>query len=105
MNSCSQGIFKCEVNPSVVTVGMAQIWLDEGFKVSVGWQALAFVVLTISEVMVSITGLEFAYTQAPRAMKCLKPLIASNSGIPSEHKDRRRIVSAFDLPALQIEVV
>ena len=32
---------------------------------------LAFVVLTLAEVMVSITGLEFAYTQAPRRMKSL----------------------------------
>jgi POT family proton-dependent oligopeptide transporter len=30
---------------------------------------LAYAIITCSEVMVSITGLEFAYTQAPRAMK------------------------------------
>lgn len=35
----------------------------------VGWQVLAYAVLTSAEVMVSITGLEFAYTQAPRTMK------------------------------------
>jgi len=37
--------------------------------VSVGWQVVPYVLLTIGEVMVSITGLEFAYTQAPRRMK------------------------------------
>ena len=33
------------------------------------WQLLAFVIITAAEVMVSITCLEFSYTQAPREMK------------------------------------
>jgi dipeptide/tripeptide permease len=33
------------------------------------WQAIQYLLLTTAEVLVSITGLEFAYTQAPRAMK------------------------------------
>ncbi|MFZ5471176.1 MAG: hypothetical protein ACOZIN_17275 [Myxococcota bacterium] len=33
------------------------------------WQALPYFLMTVAEVLVSITGLEFAYTQAPRAMK------------------------------------
>ena len=33
------------------------------------WQVGPYVVLTLSEVLVSITGLEFAYTQAPLRMK------------------------------------
>ncbi len=37
--------------------------------VSIRWQLPAYVLLTMGEVMVSITGLEFAYTQAPRRMK------------------------------------
>jgi POT family proton-dependent oligopeptide transporter len=37
--------------------------------VSVLWQIIPFALLTIGEVLVSVTGLEFAYTQAPRAMK------------------------------------
>lgn len=36
---------------------------------SVLWQAPAYILLTAGEVMVSITGLEFAYTQAPRRTK------------------------------------
>ncbi len=36
---------------------------------SVLWQAPAYILLTAAEVMVSITGLEFAYTQAPRRTK------------------------------------
>lgn len=36
---------------------------------SVGWLVLAYVFLTSAEVMVSITALEFSYTQAPKRMK------------------------------------
>lgn len=35
----------------------------------IGWQILAYIVITAAEVMVSITSLEFAYTQAPKKMK------------------------------------
>lgn len=38
-------------------------------QVSMLWQLIPFALLTLSEVMVSITGLEFAYTQAPKSMK------------------------------------
>ncbi len=37
--------------------------------VSIWWQVLAYLILTTSEVLVSITALEFAYTQAPKRMK------------------------------------
>jgi len=36
---------------------------------NIGWQFLAYIIITAAEVMVSITSLEFAYTQAPRKMK------------------------------------
>ncbi|MBG81088.1 MAG: hypothetical protein CMJ39_10345 [Phycisphaerae bacterium] len=36
---------------------------------SVWWVLFAYVILTAGEVMVSITCLEFSYTQAPKAMK------------------------------------
>ena len=38
---------------------------------SVGWQLLAYVVITAAEILVSITCLEFSYTQAPPHMKSL----------------------------------
>lgn len=38
-------------------------------KVWFGWQVLPYLLITVAEVMVSITGLEFAYTQAPARMK------------------------------------
>jgi POT family proton-dependent oligopeptide transporter len=54
---------------SFVVVGLLQGMLDSGNKISVAWQILPYFILTCSEVMVSITGLEFAYTQAPKTMK------------------------------------
>jgi POT family proton-dependent oligopeptide transporter len=48
---------------------LIQTWIDAGQRPSIGWQISAFVVITAAEIMVSIVGLEFAYTQAPKAMK------------------------------------
>ena len=33
------------------------------------WQVIQYLIMTTGEVLVSVTGLEFAYTQAPRRMK------------------------------------
>ncbi len=54
---------------SFVLVAMIQTRLDEGLHPSIVWQLLAYLLLTSAEVMVSITCLEFSYTQAPRTMK------------------------------------
>lgn len=50
-------------------VALAQAGIDAGQRPSIGWQVAAYALLTASEVMVSITCLEFSYTQAPRTMK------------------------------------
>jgi POT family proton-dependent oligopeptide transporter len=54
-----------------VIVALIQQRLDGGDRPHVGWQILAFVALTAGEVMVSVTHLEFAYTQAPKKLKSL----------------------------------
>ncbi|MBL0310358.1 MAG: POT family MFS transporter [Bacteroidetes bacterium] len=54
---------------SFVIIAWIQSQLDAGLKPNVGWQILAYVILTAGEVMVSVTGLEYAYTQAPLSMK------------------------------------
>ena len=54
---------------SFVVIVMIQGWIDGGQKPSINWQLLAYVILTLGEAMVSITGLEFSYTQAPNSMK------------------------------------
>jgi len=46
-----------------------QMQIDAGAPPHIGWQLLAYAVLTGAEVMVSITCLEFSYTQAPPTMK------------------------------------
>ncbi|MBM3202659.1 POT family MFS transporter [Candidatus Woesearchaeota archaeon] len=48
-----------------------QAGIDVGAHPSILWQLAAYLLLTASEVMVSVTGLEFAYTQAPKALKSL----------------------------------
>ena len=45
--------------------------ITAGATPNIAWQLLAYLLLTAAEVMVSITALEFAYTQAPPAMKSL----------------------------------
>ena len=52
-----------------VAAGMIQLWIDGGDPVSLAWQALPYVILTFAEVLVSATGLEFAYSQSPPPMK------------------------------------
>jgi POT family proton-dependent oligopeptide transporter len=54
---------------SFVAAALIQASLDGGHKLSVGWQFVPYLLITAAEIMVSITGLEFAYTQAPRQMK------------------------------------
>jgi POT family proton-dependent oligopeptide transporter len=54
---------------SFVVVALIQVEVDKGLHPSVWWQILAFIVLSAGEVLVSITGLEYAYTQAPKSMK------------------------------------
>ncbi|NUM89647.1 MAG: MFS transporter, partial [Bdellovibrionales bacterium] len=50
-------------------VAVAEGMIAAGGKPSIGWQLTAFAVITAAEVMVSITCLEFSYTQAPKKMK------------------------------------
>ncbi len=49
------------------------LWFEmnilDGVQMNLAWQFLAYFVLTTAEVMVSVTSLEFAYTQAPPSMK------------------------------------
>jgi POT family proton-dependent oligopeptide transporter len=57
------------MSASFLLIWWIQTRIDAGAKPNVAWQLLAYVLLTSSEVMVSITGLEFSYTQAPKKMK------------------------------------
>ncbi len=48
-----------------------EILLERGGQPSIWWQFVAYIFLTGAEIMVAITTLEFAYTQAPKKMKSL----------------------------------
>ena len=63
------GMFMASI--AFVTVALIQGRINSAGigEVSVMWQVIPYLVMTLAEVMVSITGLEFAYTQAPKAMK------------------------------------
>jgi proton-dependent oligopeptide transporter, POT family len=54
---------------SWIVVGVMQVVLNGGNAFSIVWQMLPYALLTLGEVLVSATGLEFAYSQAPLAMK------------------------------------
>jgi POT family proton-dependent oligopeptide transporter len=56
---------------SFVVMAWAETQIQNKIEVSIGWQALAYVVLTAAEVMVYGTGLAFSYSQAPPSMKSL----------------------------------
>ena len=56
---------------SFALISVIQQWIDAGQRPNIVWQLLAFAILTAAEVLVSIVTLEFAYTQAPRALKSL----------------------------------
>jgi POT family proton-dependent oligopeptide transporter len=49
--------------------GMAQSLIDADSQPHISWQVWAYIVLTAAEILVSITCLEFSYTQAPNRMK------------------------------------
>ncbi|HEU4408144.1 MAG TPA: MFS transporter [Polyangiaceae bacterium] len=57
------------VAASFLIVAWIEAQIQAGHVVSAWWQIAAYLVLTASEVLVSITALEFSYKQAPLRMK------------------------------------
>jgi POT family proton-dependent oligopeptide transporter len=64
---------------SFVVFSLSQEAIDRGEMPHVGWQIFGYLILTSAEVMVSIVGLEFFYTQAPKKMKSLMMAIFLSS--------------------------
>lgn len=52
-----------------VVIYYLQVSIDAGGHPSVIWQLLAYALQTLAEVMVYLTGLEYAYQQSPASMK------------------------------------
>jgi POT family proton-dependent oligopeptide transporter len=63
------GMFLASLAFVAVAILQARIQAAGRGEIHVLWQIIPFFILTTAEVLVSVTGLEFAYTQAPRAMK------------------------------------
>lgn len=69
MRKISLGLFIMAGGFAVIAI--AQQLIDAGGEPTIGWQVLAYAIITTAEVMVSVTCLEFSYTQAPRKMKSI----------------------------------
>ena len=65
----SYGLFLAAV--SFVLIAMLQKRIEAGEHLSILWQTGAYVVITAAEVLVSTTGLEFAFREAAPEMKSL----------------------------------
>jgi POT family proton-dependent oligopeptide transporter len=59
------------VVPSFLIPAWIEYRIGLGETPGIVWQLLAYLLLTLAEVMISVTCLEFSYTQAPRTMKSL----------------------------------
>jgi POT family proton-dependent oligopeptide transporter len=57
--------------PSFLIPAWVEMRIGHGEHPSIFWQFLAYLLITAAEVLISITGLEFSYTQAPKKMKSL----------------------------------
>ncbi|HKQ37217.1 MAG TPA: POT family MFS transporter [Verrucomicrobiae bacterium] len=55
--------------PAFVIPTWVENQISQGLHPNIGWHFLAYAIITAAEVMVSVTSLEFAYTQAPNRMK------------------------------------
>lgn len=69
LRKISSGFFLAAL--SFAVSAWIQLDIEAGLKPTIAWQLLAYAILTAAEVMVSITCLEFSYTQAPRRMKSI----------------------------------
>jgi POT family proton-dependent oligopeptide transporter len=63
------GMFLTAISFVTLAFIQEQILVEGNGVVHVLWQLVPYVIITSAEVLVSITGLEFAYTQAPKRMK------------------------------------
>ena len=58
-----------EAKPGDKAVVEVISWVKPEERVTVWWQVLAYLIITVAEVLISITGLELAFVAAPQTMK------------------------------------
>ncbi len=56
---------------TIYVSGWIEQQISAGLKPSIGWQVLSYLLITSAEILISITALEFSYTQAPKRLKSL----------------------------------
>ncbi len=56
---------------SYLSVASLQYLIDSGSQLSILWQCIPYLLLTVSEILVSTTGLEYAYTAAGHNLKSI----------------------------------
>ncbi len=57
--------------PTFLIPAWLEFQIARGIHPTIAWQFINYVIISAAEVMVSVTALEFAYTQAPKKMKSL----------------------------------
>lgn len=67
INKIGIGLFIAAL--SFAVIAWVQVRMDNGTAMNISWQIVGYIFLTAAEIMVSITSLEFSYTQAPNSMK------------------------------------
>lgn len=67
LGKMTTGMFVAAASFAAATA--VDVALDQGLRPSALWQLPQYLLITSAEVMVSVTGLEFSYTQAPKSMK------------------------------------
>jgi POT family proton-dependent oligopeptide transporter len=67
MKKIGAGLFMTAISFCIPAI--VETWIVAGATPSYWWQVLSYVVITAAEVLVSITCLEFSYSQSPRSMK------------------------------------
>lgn len=63
------GFFICI--PAFAVPALIEAKIASGATPHISWQFLSYVIMTAAEILISITCLEFAYTQAPKTMKSI----------------------------------
>lgn len=69
LRKISTGLFLCAFSFAITAI--AETRLEAGMEVGIIWQVWAYIAITVAEILVSITALEYSYTQAPNSMKSL----------------------------------
>ena len=89
--------------PAFLLPALIEQWISAGEIVAIEWQLLSYFLITAAEVFVSITALEFSYTQSPTKMKSFV-MAAYLLGVSVGNQFVSVVNSYIQNPTPQIEV-